>query len=227
MTVDQTVIPPTQGAEISATEESVKYNALLAAVTNTDGTQKYSSIEAALSSLTHTQEHIQKLELENKNYKDNATSSQELYDMLNQGKGQNTEEGSTTPQNVSADDVVSIINQLKENELKVSNKDTVFSKLAEIYGSQEEAVKEYDKKAQELNVSTEFLDSISTSSPAAALAYFSKKGEDMGAQPTGLEGSTRLEETPPKPGATPKKSLLIGATTEDLVDYWKTCAPTT
>ena len=224
MTVDQTVLtPPVQGDETSASVNT-DYSTLLASITNQDGTQKYSDIEAALSSLSHTQDHIQRLEQENRDYKDNATSSQELYDMLNQGRDQEQSPEATPPQNVTADDVVAIINQLKTNDLKLSNKDKVLGQLSEVFGSPEKALEEYTKKAQELNVSTEFLDSISQSSPAAALAYFSKQESNLGPQPTGTDTDVRLDPATLTNKA-PEKSLLSGATTNEIVDYWKQCAP--
>ena len=224
MTVDQTVLtPPVQGDETSASNNT-DYSTLLASITNQDGTQKYSDIEAALSSLSHTQDHIQRLEQENRDYKDNATSSQELYEMLNQGRDQEQSQEVTPPTNVTADDVVAIINQLKTNDLKLSNKDKVLQQLSEIYGSTEKANEEYTKKAQELNVSTEFLDSISQSSPTATLAYFSKTEQNLGPQPTGTDTDVRLDPAT-KINKAPEKSLLSGATTSDIVDYWKTCAP--
>ena len=207
-------------------DDTPDYSALLGTITNADGTQKYTDVETALTSLLATQQHIQTLEQENRDYKESATSTQELYDMLNKGTNQDTQDEPTAPQAITADDVVTIINQLKTNELKLSNKDKVLGDLATTFGSPEAAATEYTKKAQELNVSVEFLDSIASSSPAAVLAYFAAKPADMGAQPTGTEGDQRLDTTPTTPGLkSPEKSLLSGAATSDVVDYWKQCAP--
>jgi crotonobetainyl-CoA:carnitine CoA-transferase CaiB-like acyl-CoA transferase len=103
------------------------------------------------------------------------------------------------------------------------NASIVVSAFAEKYGASAEA--EFIKLAQNLQVGVQFLNSMAKASPAALLKLAGLDKEQKVTPPTSTSTDVNTAGFSPQPPAQPRKSVMVGATTKDLVAEWRRTAP--
>jgi hypothetical protein len=199
--------------------------------------KKYSSLEDALKSIPHAQQHIARLEEENRLYKENLEKAKSMEDILEQMKSQQPK-GDQTGQQVGedADDLLSKLSSqldslleqklsLKQQEtVHKQNAQTVTSAFKEAYGDKAEEV--YKGLSEETGMSVEALNQMAATSPKALLKL------------AGLSGKTGT--TSPKPqssfntealmanaqGQKPAvKPVMFGATSAQVLEAWRASKP--
>ena len=134
--------------------------------------KKYSSAEEALRSVPHAQNHIQTLESELSELKEELTKRKTTQELLDEIKsGVKPAENTTQGVGLNQDTVMELVNQtLKQNEQKKTaqaNASQVASKFSEKYGSNAETV--YNSLAKDLNLSPQKLNELAATSPNLVL----------------------------------------------------------
>lgn len=191
--------------------------------------KKYSSVEDALRSVPHAQTHIQKLENELKELREQVTKAKTAEEILEQIKS--TSQRSETPEAPVVDEskLLSNLDQLLERKLQEKetqrsaqqNIDVVTSKLSDIFGEKAEEV--YVKAAAEAGVGVEFLNSLSAKSPSAV---FKLMGLDASGQKSTSKSSSSVNTEAFKHNENiPAKSVMRGASTKEILDAWRRVKP--
>lgn len=216
-------------SELSTPEE------LLAAIKNENGEQKYADVEQGLKALIHSQEHISTVEA---NYKKLAEEKQALEDKLKEAStldevvnrlsasqaGQVEETPTQSPPTQAVDEealanlVSNMISQRDENEKRRANRQAVQAKLVETYGDKASEV--LSAKAAEVGSTTEDLGKLAETSPQLVLNLFNGQGQPTANPSTSTINMSNVQPTPEKLKA-PEKSLLVGASTQDITDFMK------
>ncbi len=201
----------------------------LAAIKNERGEQKYKTLEDALKALQHSQEYIPNLkqnsqELEQK--LEQAMKEVERVKRLEQVVEQLTQSvGSvqnTTPATIDEGKIAEIVSQTltkaQQEALQETNQKAVVALLQKSFG--EKAEETFYAKAEEVGLSKAQINALARTNPKAALKLVGITGE-----------ATTQPITTPQPGLNTagftkpadtnitknKKSVLMGATTQDLM----------
>jgi hypothetical protein len=185
--------------------------------------KKYQSVEDALKSVPHAQKHIQTLEQELGQLKEELTKRKTAAELLDEVKSGFLPE--TTPQVVelNQDKIVNMVNQaISQKELQKQsqlNVTTVTSKFKEAFGENAENV--YNSLTKETGLSLLQLNTLAATSPNAVLklAGLSNKKDTI---PTKTSSSFNTESLRNQP-STDNLSARVpkGATTKDLVNAWR------
>lgn len=185
--------------------------------------KKYQTVEEALKSVPHAQKHIQTLEQEMAQLKEELTKRKTAAELLDEVKSGFLPEN--TPQAVEFDQdtlvrlVDQTITQKEQQKLAKENANSVVNKFREVYGEQAETV--YTTLAKESGLSLSQLNTLAATSPNAVLklAGFDKKSSIPGKTSSSINteslksantGNQELSARVPK-----------GATTRDLVTAWR------
>ena len=185
--------------------------------------KKYQSVEDALKSVPHAQKHIQSLEQEMAQLKEELSKRKTAAELLDEVKSGFLPENTPQAVEFDQDSLVRLVNQTitQKEQQKIAKDNTVFvaNKFKEVYGEQAEAV--YTTLAKESGLSVAQLNTLAATSPNAVvkLAGFDKKSTI----PAKTSGSINTESL--KFAANPNQELSArvpkGATTKDLVNAWK------
>ena len=218
------VTPPAPPANLFADQ--------LTGIKNADGTPKYDSVPKALEALGASQQHIATLEAEA------ATSSTELAtlraevakhdgveEVIARLAAQNEDlqvQETPAPAVVDNEAVLAMVrNALSADQAAaVANENVAKVQQAIIAKYGEKASEVLAAKAQELGTTLEGMKKLSADSPAIVLALF-------GGVPTSpnnpVSTSMALVPGPAAPDAVepPQKSLLMGASSQDQMDYMR------
>lgn len=209
---------------------------LLSGITNSEGKPKYDSVEKALQALQHSQEHIKRLEDENKSNAEeleklrqesaNTESVEEIVNRLltsHSGKQEDARETPSQTEPFNEDAIKALIhNSLQEQNKKAKAEENlrmVESQLAGMYGDKAKDI--INSKAGELGFSIDELRTLSETKPQAVLALFGT-GQPRTTSPTTTSVNypttkpSNLEE-PPKP----TKSLMQGASLAEQVEHFR------
>lgn len=201
----------------------------LSMIKNENGEQKYNDIPKALDALAHSQSYIPQLksEVETKEAEiarlteelnkraavedvvDKLTAQQAQPESTPQVSGMNEQEVLNLVQNFSA--------QQQQQSAAVNNEKQVSDALFTQYGEKTQEV--VSSKAAELGMTVEALQSLSQTSPQAALQLF---GSSVQPQTKATTGSINISAQPQEANfdvPAPEKSLLRGASTNDQIDY--------
>lgn len=185
--------------------------------------KKYASAEEALRSVPHAQNHIQTLESELAELKEELLkrkTTQELLDELKSG----VQQREITPQKseLNQDTIMELVNStLKQNEAKKTaetNAKSVASKFTEKYGNEAETV--YNTLAKDLNLTTSQLNDLATRSPNVVLklAGFEAKAINVAKTSSSINTEALAQS---KPNAELSAKVPKGASTKDLVHAWR------
>ena len=183
--------------------------------------KKYSSVEEALKSVPHAQKHIQTLESELANLKDELVkrkTAEELLDAL-----KSNVQSENTPPSVEFDEnkLVAIVNQSIEAKEKAAlakqNAQSVVSKFTEKFG--EKAEEAFITLAKDTGMSVQQLNTLASTSPKVVIKL-AGLGEGNERPPASSNGSVNTQTMNNQPKELSAK-VPRGATTADMVNAWK------
>lgn len=183
--------------------------------------KKYKTAEDALRSIPHAQSHIQKLEEEAKQLRDELAKRKAAEELLEDFKAtgfkpQGQEDQPPKAEPVDYEQIVASVLAKKEAQTKAQqNIDTVISTFKNAFGDKDKAEEMYTKVALESGLSIPALNQLAATSPEAVmrLAGITKKQE----QPAGkVQSTVNLQST--QQGTTELSARVkAGASTKDLV----------
>lgn len=183
--------------------------------------KKYNSVEDALKSVPHAQKHIQTLESELANLKEELTKRKTAEELLEAMKSNVQSEN--TPPSVEFDEtkLIEIVNQsieAKEKQLSAKqNANMVVSKFTEKFG--EKAEEAFITLAKESGLTVQQFNSLAASSPKMVLrlAGIQEGKETPPAHSSGTINTQNLSNKPTELSA----RVPRGASTKDMVAAWK------
>jgi vacuolar-type H+-ATPase subunit I/STV1 len=187
--------------------------------------KKYANAEDALRSVPHAQKHIQTLETEMAELKEELSKRKTTQELLDELKSETRQpvENTTQEAGLNEDAIMSLVNQtLQRNEqtkTAKANADSVAKRFQSKYGSEAETV--YNKLAGELGMSTQQLNSLATSSPSVVLrlAGLTDSAPANVAKSSGSVNTESLAQT--KPTGEISARVGKGKSTKDLVNAWR------
>ena len=184
--------------------------------------KKYSSVEDALKSVPHAQKHIQTLEQELSQAREELAKRKTTEQLLDEIKSGFLPENTPQVVEFDQDKLVQLVDQtlsLKEKQrLSQQNAISVANKFTEQYGEKAEEV--YNTIAKENGLSVQELNKLASSSPAVVLklAGFTK-GSSI---PTKSNSSVNTEALRNNQGSQELSARVPkGATTKDLTNAWR------
>ena len=186
--------------------------------------KKYQSVEDALSSVPHAQKHIQTLESELAEVKDELTKRKTTKELLDEIKsGIVPTEKTSQPVQFNQDNLEQLVGQALENrevQKEAShNAKSVASRFTEQYRDKAEEV--YNSIAKENGLTVEQLNGLSATSPDAVLRLSGLEKRSQGIEKSSGTVNTEALASAPKDKSNLSARVGTGATTKDLVDAWK------
>lgn len=181
--------------------------------------KKYKSVEDALKSVPHAQTHIQRLEDEAKQLREELAKRRAAEDLLNEIK-QATAPAQTTS-GVEADPEVlsqiveKVLEKKSAQQTAQQNAKTVTDKFTAVYGDKAEQI--YNDIANKTGMSLASLNALSMQSPSAVLKL---AGLDSNNVKTGGKLQSDVV-VPPSTNQSPSTTIPRYATTKDLVNSYK------
>lgn len=217
-------------APAAAAPQLDAYATMLGSIKNEQGAQKYDSIEKALEALKHSQEYIPSLktELEKKEeelaeLRANKDKYENLEAIVQRLTATNTNGEGQPPATKGLDEqaVSELVRRtLAETEMTrkaTDNLNKVQKALVEKF--KDKASDVVKQKAAELGVSTKELEELAKKSPALTLQLFNTKAGESPSI-TSTDFSSQLHTQAPPAVAPPKRSLLAGASSKEVTDYF-------
>lgn len=199
--------------------------------------KKYATAEEALRSVPHAQAHIDTIQAELAQSKiDNAAMAEELTkrqtaeEVISQMQ-QHVNAPAATPQTLDQAEIMKAAKQAAVEEVRATslqdkytaNEAAVSSKMKELYGDKTTDV--IRDKAIELNVDPSYLQQTAQSNPTLFYNIMGIKDTTPTPKRTQASNMTSIEGTVAQGNhqPAPKKSVLAGATSAELVNEWKRC----
>lgn len=149
------------------------YTDLLGTIVNERGEPKYTDVPNALKALSHAQEHIHRLEVENAQFKEQVAKVGNIEEALAKLTAQK-EPTDAQPVGLDEQAVSGLLERLLQEktakEQVQKNQSTVEKALIERFG--DKAADEFKAKAQSLGMTKEQLESLAATSPVAVLSFF-------------------------------------------------------
>lgn len=192
--------------------------------------KKYADAATALSSIKPAQEHIERIERENAEMRAKMEELRKAEDVLADIKAASQQkqspEGESKPQ-MSPEDIAAIVEQhlnaTKAQEAAQANAKAVANAMTQAFGDKEKAEEMYVAKAEELGLGLQGLNSLAATSPKAVLAMFGLDKKE-GAAPARSTGSVNTEAMNQQPAKQPPKSIMGGATMNEMREAWRALA---
>lgn len=186
--------------------------------------KKYSTVEDALKSVPHAQKHIQTLEQELAQMKEELTKRKTTEELLDEIKSGVPQVATTTQVGLDQDSVTQIVTQaIEQREIQRTsqqNINTVINTFNEKFG--EKAPEMYEKIAQESGLTVTTLNKLAATSPSAVLRLAGLDGKQTVTTPAKIGSSINTESIP---SGTNNQQLSAKvkpfASTKDLVNAWK------
>ena len=184
--------------------------------------KKYQSPEDALRSVPHAQKHIETLEFELAEVREELTrrkTTQELLDEIKSGaqRVENTTPSAEVNQDTLEQLVSSTIERREQASKAKSNASEVASKFTQKYG--ETAQSAYNQIAKEAGLSVQQLNNLAATSPNAVLKLAGLNGAVT--TTTTSKGSINTQTLTGTPSDVMSARVPRGASTKDLVKAWK------
>ena len=180
-----------QGME-SASEAETGNTDPLNLFANEDGSPKYKSLEDAAKGWQNAQEHIKKLEEENRTFRSELDKRLSAEKVLEEIKA-TTNHGEKPSQDVSTDAIMDLVDKrLTERtvqETMQANQKAVKKALEDKYGAKAGEV--FKSTVEKLGLNAETVTQLAGQSPQAVLAMF---GTQTGNVPSKTESSVRTEQ---------------------------------
>lgn len=195
----------------------------LSTITDKDGRQKYDDVNKALEALKASQEFIPTLEQENAALKAELEKRESVEDVVKRLQGNQVTEETPKVESLDAEAIKSLVSSELSNRevqaIEAQNMLTVTQTMTQKYGAK--AKEAIAAKAGELGTDTKSLQTMARTQPKVFLALFGSTPVSTSTNPT--SSSTVPVATPqaPREVEAPKKSVLQGVKTEDLVSHWR------
>lgn len=184
--------------------------------------KKYSTLDAALASIGPAQAHIAKLEAEAAQLREQAAKGQSVDEVRQAVEAILEARGATNTPALDPNAVASVVdNLLSEREIKArseANQKTVTDALTAAFG--DKASDKFSEAAAAAGLSRQELSDLARKSPAVALKLF-----DLKPQGAPQLRSDLNPEAFGKPATPPKKDVMRGGATKDLVAEWRSHTP--
>jgi hypothetical protein len=195
--------------------------------------KKYASVELALAALTPAQQHIAKLEAENADLRTKASSGASTEEVLRaiEALGKSKEDGTPPAAPLALDEtkvtelLTRVLTARETATLHAQNEAAVGALLTEKY--KDKAKEHFEGRAKELGMSPVALSTLVRTTPSAAMELLGLKPAGA-ARPNPSKGSINAEafSSVPRTDSQPRKSVMFGAKTSDMVDAWRAAKPT-
>ncbi len=185
--------------------------------------KKYKSVEDALKSIPHAQSHIQKLEEEMKQMREELTKRKAAEELLEEFKVSGVTQEKPSSPALDTNQLAALVDQtLEQREAKKiaeNNIKSVIDSFNAKFG--ESAPQMYEKIAADNGLSVQFLNSVAAKSPEAVfrLAGIYDKPQAVAGKTAGSVNTAALQQA--QQPQTLSAKLPKGATTKDLVSAWK------
>ena len=182
--------------------------------------KKYRSVEDALKSIPHAQSHIQKLEEEAAQLREELTKRRTTEELLDELKATGLPE-KTTQASIDSESLVKavegVLSQREEQKRSQQNIESVVSVFNTQFG--EKGPEMYKKVAEESGLPLAALNNLAARSPAAVLKL---AGITQVSQAPGkTTSSVNTEAFKPVPSTSNIRVKPVGSSTKDLVAAWK------
>ena len=185
--------------------------------------KKYQSVEDALSSVPHAQKHIQTLESELAEVKDELTKRRTTAELLDEIKSGIVPQDTLEPVQYNQDNLEQLVSQALENrdvqKTAHHNAKSVAAQFTEKYADKAEEV--YNSIAKENGMTVEQLNSLSATAPGAVLKLSGLEKSSQGIEKSSGTVNTEALQSTPKDKSGLSARVKQGASTKDLVDAWK------
>jgi len=211
---------PVQAAPIFQVPETVK---------NLVGEgMKYRTPEEALQSIPHAQHHIENLEQEMANLREDLAKRKAVEDVLqeiNKIPTDSVTEPQLTPEQL--DELIDTRLATKEAQtVAKSNYSEVANKLTEVYGDKAKAEEVYGQKAKDLGLSVDYINSLAAQSPKAVFELFginTVQESTVHKINSNINSEAVFNQAPAKE---PVKSVMGGSTHSKDIAAWNAAAAT-
>lgn len=219
------VAPTSEAAAVPQTQQPSLPEEVLALV----GTgKKYATTEDALRSVPHAQAHIARLEEEMRELRERAAQAKAIDDVYEALAARQQGEQVVTAQAPIVDErfIDAVLERKLEEQKRAEEKRANLSKVRESLTSKfgEKAPEVFKKKAEELGINEGFLTDLAAKSPVAALELFGANAKEkvVSAVPSGsINPQAFVQNQQPAP----KKAVMAGASTSDLLNAWRAVNP--
>jgi hypothetical protein len=217
---DQTEVSPQIQEPSPAFQVPTELNELVG-----DG-KKYRSVEDALKSIPHAQTHIQNLENEMKQLREEVAKRKAAEELLEDLRN-NPPMQQNTPTQQSPDiyqTVEAVITAREQQSRAKGNIEAVIGAFSSAFGDKAET--QFVHLAQENGLSVQELNKLAATSPAAVLKL-AGLGKQQPATPSKMTGSSVNTEGFQQGNQQPLSAKVPkGATTKDLVNAWRNAGET-
>jgi len=182
--------------------------------------KKYQSVEDALKSVPHAQSHIQKLEDEMKQMREELSKRKTAEELLDEIKSQGFPE-KTSPAALDTDALSKVVeNALSAREAQkkaTQNIDSVVNAFNERFG--EKGPEQYKLLAQESGLPLEYLNKLAATSPQAVMKLAGLESKQSTPGRTTSSINTTSMSSQPSTGSI--KVKMVGSSTKELVSAWR------
>lgn len=182
--------------------------------------KKYQSVEDALKSVPHAQSHIQKLEDEMKQMREELSKRKTAEELLDEIKSQGFPE-KTSPATLDTDALSKVVeNALSAREAQkkaAQNIDSVVNAFNEKFG--EKGPEQYKLLAQESGLPLEYLNKLAATSPQAVMKLAGLESKQPTPGRTTSSINTTSMSSQPSTGSI--KVKMVGSSTKELVSAWR------
>jgi len=189
---------------------------------------KYATPEEALQSIPHAQHHIENLEQEMANLREDLSKRKTVDEVLQEINKMPTE-SKAEPQLTQEQLDALIDTKLATKEAQTvakSNTDSVVKKLSEVYGDKGKAEEVYIQKANDLGLSVDYVNSLAATSPKAVFELFGINSVNESPAPkinSNINSEAVINQAPAKQE---RMSVMGGSTNAKDIAAWNACAPT-
>lgn len=184
--------------------------------------KKYSSVEEALKSVPHAQKHIQTLESELANLKEELTKRKTTEELLDALKSTQQGEPTSPPVEFDENKLVAIVNQSIEAKERAAiakqNANSVVTKFTEKFGDKAEEA--FLTIAKEAGLTVQQLNTLATTSPKVVLSL-AGLGGSADKPPAASSGSMNTQALGGNKSQELSARVPKGASTKDMVSAWK------
>ena len=182
--------------------------------------KKYQSVEDALKSVPHAQSHIQKLEGEMQQMREELAKRKTAEELLDEIKSQGLPE-KTSPASLNVDELSKAVeNALSAREAQSTAKQNISSVVNafnEKFG--EKGPEQYKLLAQESGLPLEALNKLAATSPHAIMKLAGMEVKQ--ATPVKTTSSVNTTSMSSQPSSAGIKVKMVGASTKELVSAWR------
>lgn len=189
---------------------------------------KYATPEAALESLPHAQHHIDNLEQEMSNMREDLAKRKSVEEVLQEINKTTT--GSEVEPQLTQDQLDALIDSRLQartaQDIRDANTNEVKKTFVNNFGDNEKANEAYNQKAKELGISIEELNTLSATSPKAVFSMFGLKQVSQ-IPATKIDTNINSEAVIPNVAPVQAPTSVMGQSTYSKdIAAWNAAAPT-